>query len=197
MKAGASGAGRSLGRFVTQDARLTTRSSTATVNDHAKGTRIDDGVPSAAEVPAMIRNEAEYREALTRLKGEMERLEAQRIALRRTGLTTTDVKRVCDPMESFYLQLKEEIESYERFRRGEFSEIHNFRGIGQLLIGLRVARGLSQRELAERLGVHESQVSRDERNEYSNITVERAVRILGALDAEVVSVVKSPSLEMT
>lgn len=144
----------------------------------------------------MIRNEAEYREALARLKGEMERLEAQRGALRQTGLTPSQVKRVCDPMESFYLQLRDEIESYERFRRGEFGEIHNLRGIGQLLIGLRVAQGLSQRELAERLGVHESQVSRDERNEYSNITVERAIRIFEALDAELVSVVKNPSLEM-
>lgn len=144
----------------------------------------------------MIRNEAEYREALERLKGEMERLEAQRGALRQTGLTTRDVKRVCDPMKSFYLQLKEEIEDYERLRRGEFSEIHNLRGIGQLLIGLRIAQNLSQRELAERLGVHESQVSRDERNEYSNITVERAIRILDALDAEVVSAVKSPGLEL-
>jgi transcriptional regulator with XRE-family HTH domain len=39
----------------------------------------------------------------------------------------------------------------------------------------------SQRELAKRLGVPESQVSRDERNEYFGITLERAVRILDAL----------------
>jgi transcriptional regulator with XRE-family HTH domain len=35
--------------------------------------------------------------------------------------------------------------------------------------------------LARRLGVHESQVSRDERNEYFGITLERAERILAAL----------------
>jgi transcriptional regulator with XRE-family HTH domain len=34
--------------------------------------------------------------------------------------------------------------------------------IGQLLISLRIAQGISQRELARRLNVHESQVSRDE-----------------------------------
>jgi hypothetical protein len=38
--------------------------------------------------------------------------------------------------------------------------------------------------------VHESQVSRDERNEYHNVTVERAARILDALNAEVHSTVQ-------
>src|SRR5262245_34676360 len=59
--------------------------------------------------------------------------------------------------------------------------------IGRLLIALRIANGLTQRELARRLGVDESQVSRDERNEYYGITVERAQRILDALGATVVT----------
>ncbi len=45
--------------------------------------------------------------------------------------------------------------------------------------------GLSQRELAEKLGVHESQVSHDERNEYYGITIERATRILDALGVKI------------
>jgi transcriptional regulator with XRE-family HTH domain len=45
-------------------------------------------------------------------------------------------------------------------------------------------------ELATLLGVHESQVSRDERNEYGSITVERASRILEALGVELVSGMK-------
>ena len=40
---------------------------------------------------------------------------------------------------------------------------------------------MSQRE-RERLGVHESQVSRDERNEYHGITVERLTKVLEVLD---------------
>ena len=57
-------------------------------------------------------------------------------------------------------------------------------GLGRLLIALRIFQGLSQRELADKLTVHESQVSRDERNEYHGVTVERANRILEALGAE-------------
>ena len=51
-----------------------------------------------------------------------------------------------------------------------------------MLISARIAQGMSQRELARRLEVHESQVSRDERNEYFGITLERAVKILDALN---------------
>jgi len=45
---------------------------------------------------------------------------------------------------------------------------------------------MSQKELADRLGTSESQVSRDEHNEYHNITVARSQKILNALN-EVVS----------
>jgi transcriptional regulator with XRE-family HTH domain len=38
--------------------------------------------------------------------------------------------------------------------------------------------------LAKRLNVHESQVSRDERNEYFGITLERAIRLLDALNVK-------------
>jgi ribosome-binding protein aMBF1 (putative translation factor) len=129
----------------------------------------------------MIRSETEYKEALARLAAEAKRLAAHRAGLRRRGLTKREIKRVTDPRVSFHLQLKEEAESYERLRRGEFQDLDNLSGLGQLLISLRIAQGVSQRELARRLGVHESQVSRDERNEYFGITLERAERILEAL----------------
>jgi len=143
----------------------------------------------------MIRNDTEYREAVSRLKEERSRLETHRRALREAGLSEEEVKRVCDPMESFHLQLKEEVNSYERLARGEFGEFQNLRGIGQLLVGLRIAQGLSQRELAQRLDVHESQVSRDERNEYFNITIERASRILDALNAELRTTVEDSGMK--
>lgn len=131
----------------------------------------------------MIRNEAEYQEASARLAEERKRLAEHRARLKEAGLTEEEIRRVIDPMESFHLQLREEVESYERLKRGEFDELENLRGLGHLLIALRIAQGVSQRELARRLNVHESQVSRDERNEYFGITLERAARILDALNA--------------
>jgi len=130
----------------------------------------------------MIRNETEYQEAYARLAEERTRLADHRVRLKDAGLGAEEIKRVIDPMESFHLQLQEEVESYERLKRGEFEELENFRGFGHLLISLRIAQGMSQRELAKRLNVHESQISRDERNEYFGITLERAVKILDALN---------------
>ncbi len=130
----------------------------------------------------MIRNEAEYQHASARLLEERNRLSEHRARLKETGLHDEEIKRVIDPIESFHLQLKEEVESYERLKRGEFDELENLRGLGSVLISVRIAQGISQRELARRLNVHESQISRDERNEYFGVTLERAIRILDALN---------------
>jgi ribosome-binding protein aMBF1 (putative translation factor) len=130
----------------------------------------------------MIRSEAEYKESVARLDDERRRLAEHRARLKDAGLSDEEIKRVVDPMESFHLQLVEEVASYDRLKRGEFDDLDNFRGFGQLLVSLRIAHGISQRELAKRLDVHESQVSRDERNEYFGITLERAIKILDALN---------------
>jgi ribosome-binding protein aMBF1 (putative translation factor) len=130
----------------------------------------------------MIRNETEYQNASARPKEEQVRLAEHRARLKAAGMSKEEVKRVMDPIQSFHLQLKEEVESYERLKRGEFDEIENLSGLGHLLIALRISQGVSQRELARRLEVHESQVSRDERNEYIGIALERTNKILDALN---------------
>ena len=130
----------------------------------------------------MIRSETEYQEASARLAEERNRLADHRARLKEAGLSDEEIKRVIDPIASFHLQLQEEVESFERLKRGEFEELDNLRGLGHLLISLRIAQGISQRGLARRLDLHESQVSRDERNEYFGITLERAIKILDVLN---------------
>ncbi len=139
----------------------------------------------------MIRNEDEYREAVRRLEDQEARIQQQAAELRSMNLSKPEQKRVLDPIQSFHDQLQEEIASYERLKRGEFDEFSNFEGLGRLLIALRIAGGLTQRDLAERLEVSESQVSRDERNEYHGVTLDRANRILEVLNAEVRTTVVS------
>lgn len=129
----------------------------------------------------MIRNESEYKRAVARVSEESQRLAETRKRLKEEGLDSEEIKRVADPLESFYLQLREEVESYERLKRGEFDELVNLKGLGHLLISLRIALGLSQSDLAKRLDVKESQISRDERNEYHGISLDRANKILEAL----------------
>ncbi len=129
----------------------------------------------------MIRNETEYQQAVARVDAERKRFAEHFEEWRKQGFTPEQIDKLKEPLESFHMQLVEEIKSYERLKRGQFSEFENLDGIGQLLIGLRIARGLTQRKLAELLGVGETMVSRDERNEYHGITVDRARRVLEAL----------------
>jgi transcriptional regulator with XRE-family HTH domain len=139
----------------------------------------------------MIRNNTELEKAKKRLREEAKRIRRQQKELEELHLSNEEVKRVLDPLRSFHQQLKEEVAGYERLKHGEFNALNNFEGLERLLVALRIAKGLTQRELAQRLGVHESQVSRDERNEYHGITLERARRILEAMGVEVSTAVVS------
>lgn len=144
----------------------------------------------------MIRSEKEYKEALDRLKQDEEVLALQREKLVEMGLSEEEVGRALEPMLSFRAQLEEEVEWFERVRRRDFGVVRDLSAVGTLLIALRIANGMSQRELAERLGVSEAQVSRDERNEYHGITVDRVQRVLDAMGETLTSHVEDKPLAL-
>ena len=144
----------------------------------------------------MIRSEKDYREAVERLRKDEEVLALQKEKLEGLGLSEEEVRRALGPMLSFRTQLDEEVEWYERVRRRDFGMIRDLSAVGTLLIALRIANGLSQRELAEKLGVSEAQVSRDERNEYHGITVDRAQRVLDAMNETLTSRVEDKPLTL-
>lgn len=129
----------------------------------------------------MIRTETEYQEARRRLKEGDRHMKAQQAELEKLDLSKAEIRRGMAPFVTFHDQLQEEVQRYERLRRGDKKELANLQELGQILIGLRIVSGLTQRQLAERLGVHESQVSRDERNDYHGVTIDRANRIIEAL----------------
>ncbi len=140
----------------------------------------------------MIRTEREYTEALKTIREGQQFAEQQRAALVALGRTPEEVERAIEPLLAFQGQIHDEVAWYERARRGEFDQVPVSQ-IGRLLIGLRIARGLTQRELAERLGVTEPVVSRDERNEYRGITIERVQRVLDALNQTISAKVDEPT----
>ncbi len=140
----------------------------------------------------MIKTEDEYQECLRRLNQDLSVIEAQRKQLKEMNLSPEEIERALEPACSFHEQLKEEVEWYERVQRRDFQPIRNLQGLGQLLIALRIASRIKQAELARRLNVDVSMVSRDERNEYHGISIERADRILNALGVQLVSSVELP-----
>lgn len=129
----------------------------------------------------MIRTDSEYRRALSRLSDETDTLRRQREALAEAGLSSSEVDRAMEPLFSFREQLQDEVDAYNQMRHGDLGVISSLRGIGRWLIGARIARGLSQSDLAEQLGIDASQVSRDERNDYRGVSADRAQRIMEAL----------------
>lgn len=143
----------------------------------------------------MIRNETEYQQAVARVDAEKTRFVEHVEAWKKQGFTADQIAKLREPLDSFHMQLVEEVQSYERLKRGQFSEFENLQGLGQVLIGLRIARNMTQRELARRLDVDETMVSRDERNEYHGITVERAKRVLDALGVRLVTRVEVEPLQ--
>lgn len=133
----------------------------------------------------MIKTQREYDEALRRIEQNQKMVTLQLQKLEEVGLSPEEIALAMEPLLSFHSQIIEEVQWYEDVCARNFGTLSKLTDIGRLLIALRIANGLSQRDLAERLGVSETQVSRDERNEYHGITIDRAQRILDALDESI------------
>ena len=58
--------------------------------------------------------------------------------------------------------LKEELHIYESMRAGAFSleQLEVVSELSNMLIGARISQGISQKELAERIGLKEQQIQR-------------------------------------
>lgn len=132
----------------------------------------------------MIRSHSEFVEASAQCKWSHDQLAASREELRRKGLSSEEISIALGPNISAYEQQRAELASYERIKAGDLSDFRDLRSLGLLLIAARIASGRSKRDLAQEMEVHESQVSRDERNEYQGISVERAAQLLDALGVE-------------
>lgn len=130
----------------------------------------------------MIKTENAYRQAIEKLKQDKEFIKDQIKKFEEIGLEQEHIELAIQPYISFHEQLKEEVDYYERIKRGDFEPVFNLRTIGKTLIAYRIYLGLSQQDLAERLNVSPSQVSRDERNEYYGATIERIQSVMDAMD---------------
>lgn len=129
----------------------------------------------------MIKTNSEYEEMKRRLAAEEQTLVRQRETLIAAGLTSEQLEAAMEPLLDFHEQAKEEIGFYERIMRKDFSALQTFESVGRLLIALRIAQSLSQSELATRLGVSPSVVSRDEKDEYHGASKEKITRVARAL----------------
>ena len=129
----------------------------------------------------MIRTEEEYQAALARVEDEEQALAKERERLLVQGVSPEHADIALEPYIAFRMQFLDEIEEYEKLRRGHIDDVENLGGLGRRLVLLRLYRRMTQKELAERLGVSIQQVSRDEKNEYHNAGTDKIQRVLEAL----------------
>jgi len=135
----------------------------------------------------MIKTDSEYKKAVEKVRDERRRIDAEQNRLKKEGVPKDLIQLAIDPLASFTMQLEEEIHFYENIKRGVFPELQNLEGLGRLLIALRINRNIQQKELAQALGVTESQVSRDERNEYQGASIEKIREVLKVLGVNMIS----------
>jgi ribosome-binding protein aMBF1 (putative translation factor) len=84
-------------------------------------------------------------------------------------------------------ELRRQLQRYADLRAGKISQrsLDSLRELPSALIEARVAAGLTQRALAERLGVPEQQVQRWEATTYAGVTLERLQDVADALGAQI------------
>jgi Predicted transcriptional regulator with C-terminal CBS domains len=92
-----------------------------------------------------------------------------------------------DALASQRESLRSEIAEYEALRGGkrQVFEASSFEELPRLLIQARIARGMTQKDLAERLGLKEQQVQRYEGTGYASASLSRLRQVVEALEVQV------------
>ena len=134
----------------------------------------------------MIKNERQYR--IT--KAQADRFSQTLRSLRRRsggaeGVHPVIAKAQEDALRSQIADLKDEMREYESLKAGEaqLDGLNLVTDLSVLLIRARISQGLSQRELAERIGVKEQQVQRYEATDYASASLSRIREVADALGA--------------
>ena len=82
--------------------------------------------------------------------------------------------------------LQQELSDYESLKQQQTSiKIASIKELPLALIRARIAMGMTQKELAEKMGVKEQQVQRDEANQYSSAGVRRIAEVADALEIKI------------
>lgn len=134
---------------------------------------------------AVIKTDREYEQTQRLLEQWRASGAKLRASIEAAGLSPEHVELCMAPHLTMQDSLEGQLSWYDRARRGDIIPLSSVSWIGMSLIALRIAKGLTRRELAELLEVDEAQVERDERDEYHGISVERAQRVIDALGGSV------------
>jgi len=132
----------------------------------------------------MIKNDRQLEYTRRRLRELEENLEEVRS---RYSSNKKQVGLLSQGFIEHIAQLKGEVEEYERMKKGPLPRVlraHDAGEISRQLVRLRIARGLTQAELAERIGCKQADISRLEREDYQGYTISQLKKVAAGLNAE-------------
>ncbi|OYZ89784.1 MAG: DNA-binding protein [Rhizobiales bacterium 17-65-6] len=98
-----------------------------------------------------------------------------------------------DAIKSQIATLEAELSHYALLKSGEitFAKTHSLENLPSVLVQARIAAGLSQTDLAERLGMKAQQIQRYEASDYSGASLDRLIDVCQALNVHTTGVFES------
>jgi len=129
----------------------------------------------------MIQNERQYKITRSKLK----ELSIDRATLDLpTDLHPRQILARKNSLGILIGELEQEIAEYDRLKSGQITQfpIESLQDLPRVMIEARIAAGLTQKELAEKIGVQEQQIQRYEANNYRAVGFDRLQEIMSALD---------------
>lgn len=134
----------------------------------------------------MIKNERQYRIAKAQVAKFEEALKAFLTESRKEHKTHARlIKAQKDAMKSQLDSLRRELSEYEDLESGNMPppDLEYISVVPRDLIRARIASGLSQKQLAERLGMPEQQIQRYEAKEYESVSLARISEVARVLQS--------------
>ena len=134
----------------------------------------------------MIKNERQYRITKAQADRFSQTLDSLGPRSGETeGIHPLIAKAQEDALRSQLADLEAELCEYESLKAGKFpmDELSVVAELPIVLIKARIAQGLSQKDLAERLGLQEQQIQRYEATDYASASLSRIKEVVSALGA--------------
>jgi DNA-binding Xre family transcriptional regulator len=93
------------------------------------------------------------------------------------------VKMQADSLSSDIQKMRAEVAEYEKLKRGKVKVLtaKTFHELPEVIIKARIARSMTQKQLAESLGMKEQQIQRYESSNYASVSFSKIERIIEAL----------------
>ncbi len=143
----------------------------------------------------MIENERQYR--ITKAWVEKFTQSAQQMAEPGAAPDPLIQAAMVAQYQSQIEELQRDLDEYDALRSGRVAslDVDSLTALPDALIRARIAAGLTQKELAARLGLKEQQIQRYESTRYSGVSLERAQAVVDALGVRIHERLTLPTAE--